>query len=125
MMRCGQAGACPEEGNEDDRGSGNKALWGESERTGHVSLEKRRLWGDMIALFKYLKGCHTEEGQDFFSILPEGRIRNNGLKLQEASFHLDIRKTFLTVRAVQQWNQLPRELEAFKRQLDSHLSGML
>ena len=28
--------AYPEEGNEDDRGSGNKTLWGETERTGHV-----------------------------------------------------------------------------------------
>ena len=98
---------------------------------GMFSLEKRRLRGDMIALFKYLKGCHTEEGQDLFSILPECRTRDNGLKLQEARFRLDIRKNFLTVRAVRQWNQLPREvvgsptLEAFKRQLDSHLSGML
>ena len=69
------------------------------------SLEKRKLRGDMIALFKYLKGCHTEEGQDLFSILPECRTRNNGLKLQEARFRLDIRKNVLTVRAVRQWNQ--------------------
>ena len=85
----------------------------------------------MIALFKYLRGCHTEEGQDLFSILPECRTRNKGLKRQEARFRLDIRKNFLTVRAVRQWNQLLREvlgsltLEAFKRQLDSHLTGML
>ena len=85
----------------------------------------------MIALFQYLKGCHTEEGQDLFLILPECRTWNNGLKLQEARFWLDIRKNLLTVRAVLQWNQLPREvvasptLEAFKRQLDSHLSVML
>ena len=95
------------------------------------SLEKRRLRRDMTAPFKYLKGCHTEEGQNLFSILPECRTRNNGLKLQEVRFRLDIRKNILTVRAVRQWNQLPREvvgsptLEAFKRQLDSHLSGML
>ena len=85
----------------------------------------------MIVLFNCLKGCHTEEGQDLFSILPECRTLNNGLKLQGARFQLDIRKNFLTVKAVQQWNQLPREvvgsptLEEFKRQLDSRLSGML
>ena len=67
---------------------------------GMTSLEKRRLRGDMIALFKYLKGCHAAEGQDLFSILSECRTRNNGLKLQEARFRLDIRKNFLTVRAV-------------------------
>ena len=46
----------------------------------------------MIALFKYLKGCHTEEGQDLFSILPEYRTGNNGRNLQEDRFQLDIRK---------------------------------
>ena len=70
--------------------------------------EKRRLCGDMIALFQYLKGCHTEEGQDLFSILPECRTWNNELKLQEARFQLDIRKN--NSKAVQQWNQLPREV---------------
>ena len=53
------------------------------------------LKGDMIALFKYLKGCHTEEGQDLFSIIPECRTCNNGLKLKEARFQLNIRKNFL------------------------------
>ena len=37
------------------------------------SLEKRRLKGDMIALFKYLKDCYTEEGQDLFLMIPECR----------------------------------------------------
>ena len=69
-------------------------------RGGMFSLEKRRLRGDMIAPFKDLKGCPTEECQDLFSILPECRTRNNGLKLQEARFGLDIRKNFLADRAV-------------------------
>ena len=53
---------------------------------GMFSLERRRLKGDMISPFKYLKGCHTKEGQDLFSMLPECRTRNHGLKLQEARF---------------------------------------
>ena len=50
---------------------------------GMLSLEKRRLRGDVIALFKYLEGFLTEEGQDLFSILPQCRAQNKGLKLQE------------------------------------------
>ena len=73
---------------------------------GMFSLEKRRLRGDMTALFKYLKGCHTEEEQDLFSIVSECRTCNNRLKLKEARFRMNIRKNFLTVRAVRQWNQL-------------------
>ena len=98
---------------------------------GMFSLEKRRLRGDMISLFKYLKGCHTEEGQDLFSIVPECRTCNSGSKLKKDRFWLNIRKNFLTVRAVRQWNQLPRELvsaptlEAFKKNLDKHQADML
>ena len=49
---------------------------------GMFSLEKRRLKIDMTTLLKPLKGCHTEEGQDLFSIILECKTRNNGLKLQ-------------------------------------------
>ncbi|KAF7243358.1 Collagen alpha-1(XXIV) chain [Varanus komodoensis] len=99
-------------------------------KLGIFSLEKRRLRGNMISLYKYLKGCHKEEGQDLFLLMPECRTRNNQFKLQQPRFRLDIRKNFLTVRAIQQWNQLPREvvgaptLETFRKKLDSHLSGM-
>ena len=74
-------------------------------KLGMFSLENRKLRGNMIALFKYLKGCYTEVGKDLFSIIPEWRTCNNGLKLNEAIFQLNIRRNFLTVRAVQQWNQ--------------------
>ena len=49
-------------------------------RLGMFSLGKRRSRGDMIALFKDLKGRHTEEGRDLFSILPQCRTLNHGLK---------------------------------------------
>ena len=90
---------------------------------GMFSFEKRRLRGDRITFFKYLKGCHPEEGQDLFLIIPECRRHNNGLKLQEARFRVNIRKNFLTVRAVRQWSS--PTLETFKRKLDLHPSDLL
>uniref|UniRef100_A0A8D0DX11 Reverse transcriptase domain-containing protein n=1 Tax=Salvator merianae TaxID=96440 RepID=A0A8D0DX11_SALMN len=64
---------------------------------GMFSLQKRRLRGDTIAVFKYLKGCHSAEGLALFSVVQEGRTRNNGMKLQGSRYRLDIRKNFLTV----------------------------
>lgn len=49
---------------------------------GMFSLEKRNQEEDMIALFKYLKGCHVEEGTNF-SPPSEYRTRSNGCKLQD------------------------------------------
>ena len=76
-----------------------KPYMGRLKELGMFSLEKISSRGDMIALFKYLKDYQTEEGQDLFSIIPECRVYNNGLKLQEARFWLNIRTSFLTVRA--------------------------
>ena len=42
---------------------------------GMFSLTKRRLRGDMIAVFQYLKDCHRDEGINLFSIEPDGRTR--------------------------------------------------
>ena len=45
---------------------------------GMFSLEKRRLRGDMIALLKYLKGCHLE-GRERFLLAVEDRTPEMGL----------------------------------------------
>ena len=60
---------------------------------GLFSLEKRRLRREMIALFKYLKGSPTKEEQDLFSVIPECRTCNNGLKLQETRLQIISGKT--------------------------------
>ena len=50
---------------------------------GLFSLEKRMLWGDLIAAFQYLKGAYKQEGNQLFERVDNSRTRGNYLKLRE------------------------------------------
>jgi len=98
---------------------------------GLFSLEKRRLWGDLIAAFQYLKGAYKKAGDGLFTRACRNRTRGNGFKLREDRFKLDRRKKFFTMRVVKHWNRLTRKvadapsLETFKVRLDRALSNLV
>ncbi|GAB0207361.1 mitochondrial enolase superfamily member 1 [Grus japonensis] len=98
---------------------------------GLFSLEKRRLRGNLIAAFQYLKGAYKKDEDKLFSRACCDRTRGNGFKVKEGRFRLDLRKKFFTMRVVKHRHRMPREvvdapsLETFKVRMDGALSNLI
>jgi len=98
---------------------------------GLFSLEIRRLRGDLINVYKYLKGGgrQTDEAR-LFSVMGSNRTRNNGLKFVYRKFCTNMWKNFFMVRVMEHWNRLPREvvetlsMEILKTCLDAYLCNL-
>ena len=98
---------------------------------GLFSLEKRRLRGDLITMFQYLKGGYKEDGDSLFTRSHLEKMGGNGYKFLLGRLLLDTRGEFFTIRTISHWNNLPREvvdsptLDTFKIQLDRVLGHLI
>lgn len=93
------------------------------------SVGKRRLRGDLVNAYKYLKGGCQDHGAGLALMEPSNRTRSRGCKLQHRKLPLKVRKNFFLVRVTVL--ELSRELvespsqEFLKTHLDVILGNML
>jgi len=81
---------------QEDKGTG--ASLERLRELGLVMLEKRRLIGDLINVYKsQVAGC-KDDGARLFSLVPSGRVRGKGHKLKNG------KTIFFTMRVVKLWN---------------------
>ena len=83
------------------------------ENLGLTTQETRRLRGDLIEVFKILKG-YDDGGEDIFFVRSKSSLRGHQLKLQKKSVRLDIAKYSFSNRVVNEWNNLSKEVIASK-----------
>ena len=95
-------------------------------KCGKMSLEMRRLRGDMIEVFKLLNGFVDVDYNRYFTLDKSGH-RGRPLKLKVEHARLDVRKYFFTNRVIREWSALPRNvvmavnIDRFKSEIDKIL----
>lgn len=58
-------------------------------------LGKRRLRGNLIHVYKYLKGGGPENEARISSVVDSDRTKGRGYKLEHMRFHLNLRRNFV------------------------------
>jgi hypothetical protein len=94
------------------------------DRAGLITLEKRRLRGDLIQVFKLIKGIDKMDYNKFFQLVDNTRTRGHRFKIVKVRSRLDIRNKFFSQRVVNYWNMLSSDVveaetvNSFKNRLD-------
>ena len=94
-----------------------------------TTLEDRRVRGDMIEVYKILRGVSRVNSGIWFQWSANSRTRGHRFKLAKFRSRLDIRKNFFSQRVVNIWNKLPEavveadSVNSFKNKYDRYIHG--
>ena len=93
-------------------------------KVGLTTLEKRRVRGDLIQVFKMVHGVDNLSVKNFFEPTNIKYVRGHSFKFAKKRSKLDLRKFSYSQRIVNAWNRLPQNVvesvsvNAFKNSLD-------
>ena len=74
------------------------------------TLKYRRLQGDMIEVFKITNNIYDRTVSPDLPLNERANTRDNHYKLQNHTFHYDLRKHSFSARTVNIWNSLPNSV---------------
>ncbi|XP_050711202.1 uncharacterized protein LOC126995577 [Eriocheir sinensis] len=74
------------------------------------SLERRRVRGGLIEVFKWVKGYNKGDISKVLRISQQDRTRSNGFKIEKYRFRRDIGKHWFSNRVVGEWNRLSNHI---------------
>lgn len=63
-----------------EKRAGAPHLQGQAERVDVFSLQKRRLYGNLISAFQYLREAYRKAGEELFIMACSNRMKRNGFK---------------------------------------------
>ena len=90
---------------------------------GLPTLQSRRERGDMITVYRFLKGFDRINSQQFCEC-GRSRTRGHNMKIRKGVARRDVRKHFFSHRVVKNWNSLneegvsARSIHSFKEKYD-------
>ena len=96
---------------------------------GLFSLETRRLRGQLIEVFKILRGFEKIDHRKLFT-LSQNNTRNHGWKLELPRFRTTLVGNFFTYKVCDTWNRLPESVvnsdtvDQFKKRLDEVIGDL-
>lgn len=91
-----------------------------------TTMETRRIRGDLIQVFRMIKGIDKVDTKSFFTI-NKSTLRGHSVKLYKNRFHTDLGKYLFRNRVVTEWNGLNDDIisstcvNSFKNKLDRYL----
>ena len=95
-------------------------------KSGLMLLKQRRVRGDLIKVFKMLKGFDKMDSSKFFKLSEKEATRGHSYKLKKSRCSSERRRNFFSQRVVNSLNHLPQEvvnaetIDCFKNRLDKY-----